>query len=57
MAGGGVSIRHVLVARDKSACGTLEQRFNVVWRLAPTATGGWSAASLHAAPLGRAACH
>jgi hypothetical protein len=56
LAGGGVSIVHVLVARDTSACGNVQQRFNVTWRLAPTAGGGWSAASLHAAPLGRPAC-
>ena len=56
VAGGGFSIRHVLVARDKSACGNVEQRFDVTWRLAPTAAGGWSAASLHAAPVGRPAC-
>lgn len=57
-AAGGVSVRHVLVARDQRACGAVEQRFAVTWRLAPAAAaaGGWSAVSLHAAPLGHPAC-
>jgi hypothetical protein len=55
LAGGGFSVRHVLVARDKTACGPVEQRFKVTWRLTPTAAGGLTAASLHAAALGRPA--
>jgi hypothetical protein len=61
--GGAFAVRHVLVARDRSACGgdPVERRFSVRWRLVPAASGGWTAASLHAAALGAPAadpaCH
>jgi hypothetical protein len=48
----GLTVHHVLVARDKSACGPVERRFAMTWRLARTAEG-LSAVSLHGAPLGR----
>jgi hypothetical protein len=47
-------VRHVLVARDRTACGApLERRFAVRWRVART-SGGWSVTALGATPLTRA---
>jgi hypothetical protein len=53
-ADGSATVRHSLVARDRTACGgTLEQRFAITWRLAP-AGAGWTVASLSATTAGPA---
>jgi hypothetical protein len=53
-ADGSAIVRHVLAARDRTACGgTREQRFAVTWKLAPAA-GGWTVASLSATAAGPA---
>jgi hypothetical protein len=49
---GFATVRHVLVARDRTTCGgTREQRFAVTWKLVPAASG-WIVASLTATALG-----
>jgi hypothetical protein len=51
---GSLTVRHVLVARDKSACGApLERRFSVTWRLVGTPSR-LTVASLAATALGPA---
>jgi hypothetical protein len=52
-ADGGLLVRHVLVAVDRTRCGTRTQRFAVRWRLAPN-RASWGVVSLAAAPLGPA---
>ncbi len=54
-ADGSATIRHILVARDRTTCGgTLEQRFAVAWKLVP-AGSGWTVASLSASATAPAA--
>jgi hypothetical protein len=54
-ADGSATVRHVLVARDRTKCGgTRVQRFTVTWRLAP-AGSGWTVTSLAATIAGQAA--
>jgi hypothetical protein len=54
-ADGSATVRHVLVARDRTTCGgTREQRFAVTWTLVP-ADSGWTVANLTATAIGSAA--
>jgi outer membrane biosynthesis protein TonB len=51
-ADGSATVRHVLVARDRTKCGgTVERRFAVTWKLAPAASG-WTVANLSATASG-----
>jgi hypothetical protein len=52
-ADGGLLVRHVLVATDRTRCGTRTQRFAVRWRLAP-GRASWGVVSLAATALGPA---
>jgi hypothetical protein len=52
-ADGGLLVRHVLVATDRTRCGTKTQRFAVRWRLAPR-RASWGVVSLAATALGPA---
>jgi hypothetical protein len=52
---GSATVRHVLVARDRTTCGgTREQRFAVTWKLVPAASD-WVVATLTATAIGPAA--
>jgi hypothetical protein len=52
--GGAFAVRHVLVARDRAACGALVRRFAVAWEVVRRPEGsGWSVTSLTARPLRR----
>jgi hypothetical protein len=54
-ADGSATVHHILIARDQTKCGgTVEQRFAVTWKLAPTGNS-WTVASLSASVAGRAA--
>ncbi len=51
-ADGTATIRHTLLARDRTSCGKpLERRFAVTWTLAPAETG-WTVTRLSASPSG-----
>jgi hypothetical protein len=52
-AAGGLLVRHVLVATDRTRCGTRTQRFAVRWQLAP-GRASWGVVSLAATALGPA---
>jgi hypothetical protein len=49
--GGGFAVRHVLVARDRAACGTQVRRYAVRWRIAARPGGGWRVTALAAVAL------
>jgi hypothetical protein len=51
--GGAFAVRHVLVARDRAACGTQVRRYAVAWRIARRPAGRWLVSSLTAVALPR----